>query len=113
MAERRQGERIVHEAVPVKLEWISGDPPPAEKTRAAGMSMQHEVIAAQLRAHPGRWAKLPDLNFGSAGDIKYGRLAAYRPSGSFEAVIRRGAVYARHVGEDGEDETACVKSPAG
>lgn len=64
-------------------------------------------IAAELRAHPGRWAKVAEDEWPSAaGCIKRGKFAAFRPAGSFEAahrsvVGRKGDVYARYVG--GED----------
>lgn len=72
--------------------------------------LPHYEIAAELRQHPGQWAKiLTSVNLAYGTKINNGRLAAYRPAGSFEAVVRNtrpeggssvGDVYARYVGED-------------
>lgn len=81
------------------LFWIDGDPP-ASTDRAP--TLRHQVHAETLRTKPGRWALLADLESGAAGSIRSGQLVPYRPGGSFEAVVRRGRVYARFVGEEAE-----------
>ncbi|MFI7072087.1 hypothetical protein [Micromonospora sediminicola] len=73
------------------------EPPPASE--GTGL-VPHELIAATLRSRPGKWARL--VEGGSAVGLvtwinKGGRLP-YQPSGSFEAVYRKGAIYARYVG---------------
>jgi hypothetical protein len=87
------------------LEWA--DPPAAKRDRGT-----LPRAAAELRAHPGRWAKV--LTAATAGSsqaaaIKTGRHAAFRPAGHFEAATRSAGktpkgtqiydVYARYIGE--------------
>jgi hypothetical protein len=83
------------------------DPPPPLAGRR-----QRPRVADKLREHPGRWAVvLEDEAFGyvagMATQIKAGRLAAFRPSSSFEAQTRtvdsKYACYARYVGEAEDD----------
>ena len=72
-----------------------------------------------LRANPGRWALLaeyPDTTSSArtlAWQIKSGRLAAFRPGGSFEATSRQGSVYARFLADHSEHhndwDMACPK----
>jgi hypothetical protein len=67
----------------------------------------HAAIAAELRKAPGKWARvMTGATEPSASHIKTGRIAAYRPAGSFEATSRKNGdksdIYARYVGEDGE-----------
>jgi hypothetical protein len=70
----------------------------------------HELIAVQLRARPGQWALimegLPHSSIGSL--ISRGKLRAYAPAGTFEAVARTAnggqSIYARFVGEGGSDD---------
>jgi hypothetical protein len=76
--------------------WIDGDPPPSTDRQP---TMRHQRYAEALRGRPGRWALLADLESGSAGSIRSGQLVPYRPGGTFDAVVRRGRVYARYLGK--------------
>lgn len=73
--------------------------------------MAHDLIAYQLKRQPGKWAVVAEAprNTGLAGSIATGRLRAYSPKGSFEAVTRNKGgiqtVYARYVGEAGSEAT--------
>lgn len=82
-------------------------PPPAVHT---GSNSRHARIAAQLTNHPGRWAY---IHYGSSGSarstalaIRTGKLSAYAPAGTYEAVARTvivsgqedHRVYLRYVG---------------
>ncbi len=73
------------------------EPPAAHTSRGL---VPHELIAATLRRNPARWARILDAgtSTGLATWINKGGKAAYRPAGSFEAVYRQGAIYARFVG---------------
>lgn len=65
-------------------------------------------IAEALRAKPGAWALVRSGIYPSAPrSIKRGLLVAFRPAGSFDAVMRsvkdgRGDLWARYIGENGE-----------
>lgn len=66
-----------------------------------------EAIAADLRDRPGVWALVrTDANGVYVTLVKKGRVAAFQPSGSFEACSRKVGtklqLYARYVGEAGE-----------
>lgn len=66
----------------------------------------HRQIVERLRAARGEWHRVTEsasfAERGSAGNvamrIRDGLLAAYRPAGHFEAVVRDGATWARYVG---------------
>ncbi|MFI6055526.1 hypothetical protein ACIBCO_36250 [Streptomyces violascens] len=86
------------------VEFI-GPPPQQQK------STKHARIAADLRQHPGTWGVVrrpasPARAASAAQAIRDGRLLAYLPTGSFEAVARtvveagvvEHRVYARYVG---------------
>ena len=84
---------------------IKWQAPPRSATRAV---VDWAPIAAALRSRPGEWALVrqnaPHSTDGNS--IKTGRLAAFRPAGSFEARTHtvgagRFDVYARFVGEGG------------
>jgi hypothetical protein len=86
---------------------------PARSRKSRGPSA-YVAEAAELREHPGQWAilrTLPKVNHASqlACGIRTGRLAAFRPAGSYEATVltrperavhvpRESAVYVRYVG---------------
>lgn len=86
------------------IQWQT--PPP---NRAGGNTpskpSKHQLIASALRDRPGQWALImPSATASTVTLIKKGRLPAYSPSGSFEAVGRnhedgRCDIYARFVGE--------------
>ena len=87
------------------------EPPPA--ARGARHRSAHTGYAAQMREHPGQWARIVVANSRAAADslayqVKTGRLRAYLPSGSYEAVARtingEHRVYARYIGEGGDPE---------
>lgn len=91
------------------MKW---EEPPLSPRTARGRTWKAE--AAELRAHPGQWAVIaerPRYERSRAYDlsvnVKQGRIAAFRPSGSFEAAVRLDGdmhkVYARYVGT-GEKE---------
>lgn len=67
----------------------------------------HELIAVQLRREPGRWALIVEgYAHSSMGSlISRGKIRAYEPAGSFEAVARVGDnghnIYARFIGQEG------------
>ncbi|CEG99579.1 hypothetical protein [Propionibacterium freudenreichii] len=68
-----------------------------------GRSKKWERLAAQLKARPGEWACIGPRNTSTVWCIKHGRLVAFKPAGSFEAVSRntRGGVadcWVRYVG---------------
>lgn len=85
---------------------------PARTRKSRGPSA-YVAEAAELREHPGQWASLKvcsKVNHASqlAFGIRTGRLAAFRPAGSYEARVltrsfttlapRETAVYVRYVG---------------
>jgi hypothetical protein len=81
------------------------DPPPR---------IDHDALAAELRAHPGRWARIdktysPESARVIAYQIRAARLAAYAPRGDFEAARRKQGpgesyVYVRYLGDGASDE---------
>jgi len=84
---------------------IVWEDPPQDRRSHYG---RHAKIAAELKAHPGQWAKImTDANVSHTALIKNGGVKAYQPAGSFEAVARnsrtvdgrtRCDVYARYIG---------------
>ena len=80
------------------------DPPPM---RRPSMGVDYDHLADILRANPGRWAVVREgtraRTVGHMSEIKSGKIAAFRPAGTFESTCRsEGAkvtVYARYVGE--------------
>lgn len=66
-------------------------------------------IAADLRAHPGQWAKLSTPRFASyPASIRKGFISSFRPEGHYEARWSgkqggTGTVWVRYVGEGVED----------
>jgi hypothetical protein len=94
------------------IRWEDPPPPLADRRQRPRRTDYWRYVADKLREHPGRWAVvLEDEAFGYAAgmatQIKAGRLAAFRPSGSFEAQTRtvdsKYACYARYVGEAEDD----------
>lgn len=87
------------------LEFVEELPPAKQLGRNASAWLEE---AAELKAHKGHWAKLKTFAKSSgAGSlssaIKAGKLAAFKPAGSFEAVSRTNddgtaVVFARYVG---------------
>lgn len=84
--------------------------PPASKRGAK--STRHRDVVAQLKARPGEWARIRTGTTRASVDscaqqIRTGRLVAYNPAGTFEAVGRtvEGAyvVFARYIAKDGDD----------
>jgi hypothetical protein len=80
-------------------------------TNAAGGGRgphEHDSIATQLRSKPNEWAQISeDAHTSMAGQIRKGKIPAYRPAGSFEARyvltdrdLRRGEIRARYVGDE-------------
>jgi hypothetical protein len=76
---------------------------PTERAKP-GPKGQYDEFAAQLRANPGRWAKIGEAPTSLARNIKAGS-GAFSPEGAFEAVTRnadksgnRADIYARFVG---------------
>lgn len=57
----------------------------------------------QMRNRPGEWAQFPDTQtprsaYNLADNIRRGRLVAFAPAGSFEAIARNCSVWARYTG---------------
>lgn len=89
---------VGNEPVGEVFEW--GEPPAGRK----GGGRAHAPIAVVLKSKPGEWARVGDYDSARISSqmayvIRTGRLAAYAPAGSFEAVGRLGEVWARYVGE--------------
>jgi hypothetical protein len=62
-------------------------------------------LADELRSRPGDWAQLTEQDsvraaYNLADNIRRGRLVAFRPAGSFEAMTRKTTVTARYVGKE-------------
>jgi hypothetical protein len=98
---RTQGMRPVHHVVPIDLQWCpDGLPDPLSTSHT---SLQHQGIAVMLRSRPGTWARIGSLSASYVSTIRQGRIAAYRPGGSYEAQAVNGQVYARYVGDPETD----------
>jgi hypothetical protein len=87
------------------LEW---EEPPA--SNYGRQRIDHRAVAAELRKHPGEWAKIAVGAQRMAHEIKAGIMVAYRPAGSFEAVSRNARptegrktlvadIYVRYIGD--------------
>lgn len=79
----------------------------------AKRSQEWQELADTCRANVGVWFHATDQSPAAANNVESGRLAAFRPVGSWEAVMRevkvvsgkrRGDLYVRFVGEEGDDE---------
>jgi NADH:ubiquinone oxidoreductase subunit len=90
----------------VEIEF--GEVPSIRRSGRLGrpLSTKHLHIAKQLRERPNEWSLiLRNLAASTSTQVRTGQLAAYRPSGSFEAKVRRNPehsrydVWARYVGE--------------
>lgn len=58
-----------------------------------------EAIAETLRANPNQWAHIKGTSTAHHSHyINSGRTKAFSPAGSFEAMVRKGKVFARFVG---------------
>ncbi len=81
------------------------NPPPDAKGRNGKSLITHELIASRLRGRPGHWALIHTTSAPSAipRNITLGRIRAYAPAGTFQAVSRRVGdefrIYVRFVGE--------------
>lgn len=84
--------------------------PPARSHRPRGKT-KHEKIAATLIKRPGEWALIESYAKQAtmssvAHQIKHGKIRAYGPKGTFDAVGRsvegKHRVWARYLGEHGE-----------
>lgn len=79
--------------------------PPAPARGGRGKARRWAAEAAQLRAHPKRWALLkPCTSAAEASSFKSSALkgtkVAFRPVGAWEFRVSGCDVYARYVGED-------------
>lgn len=59
--------------------------------------------AAEMRERPGEWAQFPSqptprAAYNLADNIRRGRLVAFAPAGTFEAIARKHSVWARFMG---------------
>lgn len=91
------------------------DPPPTNARWTGGSSgprSKYAPLAEQLRAHPGRWALVREVDrqsdaAGFASLIRFGRTICFEPRGDFDACTRavdgRFRVYARYLGNGGHD----------
>lgn len=86
---------------------IRWEDPPAPRSKPP-RPWRWVAEAAELREHPGRWARLTtdSANLRSAAamahNIRAGLLRAFQPAGAFEAVARGDEVWVRYVGHDEE-----------
>jgi hypothetical protein len=93
------------------IRWEEPPPPAGNGAgRVPGMRpSQYNTIADQLRANPGRWAVVEEIqrqrNNGLATKIAMGHMLCFTPAGDFEAVTRQGGgvvrTYARYLGDEG------------
>jgi len=88
------------------LTRIQFEEPPARTNRPLKKT-KHEIIADKLRKRTGEWARIgsyvaPSSSNSIAHQIRKGRISAYAPTGSFEAVSRtvegKHIVWARYIG---------------
>lgn len=101
MTARGHGLRPVREVVAIDLEWCPrGLPDPPERSY---VSRQHPAIARMLRSRPGVWALVRSIPSTYQTAIRQGRLAPYRPGGSFDAREIDGVLYMRYVGVPADD----------
>lgn len=86
-------------------EIIWQDPPGELRGLPSGADAE---FAAQLRAHPGKWAIWrTEIGSSEATGVKQGRRAAFRPAGAYEARSTangtgnqgKSTIYVRYVGE--------------
>lgn len=73
-----------------------GTPPPARKRPA-----RYQDEADTLRAHPGEWALFDGLKPTMASSLRTQINSGKReefPRGQFEAIVRRGQLWARYTG---------------
>lgn len=84
-------------------------PPPSNR----GNERLYVWFAKQLRANPGRWARLPLANkAGISTAIGQGKMSAFRPAGHFEAVYRKDLDsddkwnYVRYIGPVDDEPTS-------
>lgn len=94
-----------------KVVWE--EPPAPARGRGGSESVRHYEVAAELRSAPKEWGRIGDYSKATtaaniATQIGSGKLRAYLPAGAYEACARTMAdkhfVYARYVGEAGDDE---------
>lgn len=91
---------------PEKIDWTS-PPPPKQRGRPKGSKW--DALAAELKANPGRWARIgEDIPTSIVSVINHGDRLCFQPAGAFEAVTRnhtsrwQADVYVRYVGENQE-----------
>jgi hypothetical protein len=95
---------------------IRWETPPPKTNRHAGRPVdtytsRYTAIADQLRARPGQWALIEQVeakrNGGLATKIRMGAMLCFTPAGDFEAVTRQGGgivrTYARFLGDGQTD----------
>ena len=98
----------MNERLPQIIRWED----PAPLTTGGPASASWLAVASGLRASPGRWAVVRTYGAGHrsaasviAHRIKFGKMAAFRPVGDFEATIRTAedgsaTVYARYLDQE-------------
>ncbi len=83
-------------------------PPKGKKQQSGAQNEEHIALAELLRRNPGGWVPfVQQYETSSAASntqsrINKGVLAAFRPAGSFKAVVRQGILYVKYVGEAAE-----------
>jgi hypothetical protein len=89
---------------------IRFEEPPA-KIHGNAKRSKHRKIADKLRKVTGEWAHIGTYDNASSANsvahlIRRGKIAAYAPEGTFEAVARttggKHGIWARHTGPDGD-----------
>lgn len=84
--------------------------PEKEHKKQKPINEEYLALAEALRQNTGGWAPFPKQykTSGAASNTQYrirqGMLAAFRPAGHFDAVVRQGVLYVRHVGDLGPSE---------
>jgi len=91
------------------IEW---EEPPAVALAKVRTPGRYVEFAFALRDHPGRWAKLPEIQGETrtekgaatlAQNIRRGLTAGFKPKQTYEAVSAENSVWVRYVGESDAD----------
>jgi hypothetical protein len=91
------------------MDWQ--DPPETRQDAKVKKTGKYGDFAAELRLHPGQWARLPGKKAASmVTAIMNGHYTDFRPAGAFEATARgidpvskQASVFVRYIGFEGEE----------